>query len=195
MGRRSNADSRRDQIVWALYDCLAESGPESVTIKDIAARANLRAGLIHYYFKGKDDVYISLAEAFKEKYQRLIEQKTNEKKPGRGKIIDMVDLLVDEFIFNRKLNRVFYSLVVYSMDRAELKRKLRLILDFYRKEIESLMREAGAGDIAEQASITLTGFVEGLAIQVLVDPDAVSTETVRSALNRLVDTFFSTVRS
>lgn len=195
MGRRSNADSRRDQIVWALYDCLAESGPESVTIKDIAARANLRAGLIHYYFKGKDDVYISLAEAFKEKYQRLIEQKTNEKKPGRGKIIDMVDLLVDEFIFNRKLNRVFYSLVVYSMDRAELKRKLRLILDFYRKKIESLMREAGAGDIAEQASITLTGFVEGLAIQVLVDPDAVSTETVRSALNRLVDTFFSTVRS
>ncbi len=38
MGRKSIAHKRREQIIWALFECLAEKGHEKVTIKTIAAK-------------------------------------------------------------------------------------------------------------------------------------------------------------
>jgi AcrR family transcriptional regulator len=46
MGRKSIASERRDQIIWALYDCLSEKGHEKVTIKVIAGQAKLAPGVI-----------------------------------------------------------------------------------------------------------------------------------------------------
>ena len=76
MGRKSSAPQRREQIVWALYECLAERGQEKVTIKEIAAQAGLAPGVIHYYFKSKDDIIAGLAEAIVEKYSRMIDERT-----------------------------------------------------------------------------------------------------------------------
>jgi len=44
MGRKSIAHKRREQILWALYECLAENGHEKVTIKVIAGQAKLAPG-------------------------------------------------------------------------------------------------------------------------------------------------------
>ena len=75
MGRKSNAPQRRDQITWALYDCLASKGHEKVTIKEIAAQASLPPGVIHYYFKSKDEIISTLAQAIVEKYSQKLEER------------------------------------------------------------------------------------------------------------------------
>ena len=75
MGRKSNAPQRREQIVWALYDCLVEKGHEKVSVKEIAARADLPSGVIHYYFSSKDDIVSNLAEAIVDKYSSMLDER------------------------------------------------------------------------------------------------------------------------
>jgi len=75
MGRKSQAPQRREETVWALYDCLAERGQEKISIKEIAARAGLAPGVIHYYFKSKDDITSSLVKAIIEIYANGLHRK------------------------------------------------------------------------------------------------------------------------
>ena len=72
MGRTSNAAQRRTEIIWALCDCLAEQGHEKVTIKAIAARADLPYGALHYYFTSKEAIISALAQAMASRYSQAL---------------------------------------------------------------------------------------------------------------------------
>ena len=72
MSRKSVAPKRREQIVEALFQCLADNGHETVTVKDIAERANLHYGVIHYYFKSKDDIVSAMADSIIARYEKLL---------------------------------------------------------------------------------------------------------------------------
>lgn len=62
MSRPPNTDARRAQIVAALLPVIAKSGYEKATIQAIAAQAGLAPGLIHYHFKTKRDILVTLIE-------------------------------------------------------------------------------------------------------------------------------------
>ncbi|MEZ4376372.1 MAG: TetR family transcriptional regulator [Polyangiaceae bacterium] len=62
MGRPSNSEERRTQIVAAFARVLAERGYEGATISEIARAAELRSGLIHYHFASKHEILLALVE-------------------------------------------------------------------------------------------------------------------------------------
>ncbi|MCA9647482.1 MAG: TetR family transcriptional regulator [Polyangiaceae bacterium] len=66
MGRPSNSEERRGQIVEAFARVLAERGYEGATISEIARAAELRSGLIHYHFGSKHEILLALVERLQE---------------------------------------------------------------------------------------------------------------------------------
>ena len=60
MARKSNSESRRTEIVRALQTVMARHGYEKATIQAIAAEAGLAPGLLHYHFKSKQEILVSL---------------------------------------------------------------------------------------------------------------------------------------
>lgn len=62
MGRPSNSEERRAQIVAAFASVLARRGYEGATISEIARAAELRSGLIHYHFESKHEILLALVE-------------------------------------------------------------------------------------------------------------------------------------
>jgi TetR/AcrR family transcriptional regulator, transcriptional repressor of bet genes len=56
MARSSNNDERRAQIATALLAVMAKRGYEGATIVDIAAKARLAPGLVHYHFDTKLEI-------------------------------------------------------------------------------------------------------------------------------------------
>jgi len=62
MGRKSNTEARRRQIVDALLREIAETGYERASTVSIAARAGLAPGLIHYHFKSKEEILLALVD-------------------------------------------------------------------------------------------------------------------------------------
>ncbi len=63
MARTSNTQARRAEITGALLAVIARHGYEKATIQAIAAQAGLAPGLIHYHFKSKQEILVSLVEA------------------------------------------------------------------------------------------------------------------------------------
>lgn len=62
MGRKSNTEERRLQIVGGLLSVMKGFGYEKATIQSIAKAAGLTSGLIHYHFKTKQEILIALVE-------------------------------------------------------------------------------------------------------------------------------------
>ena len=74
MGRPSNKEQRRAQIVTALLRVMSESGYEKASIQSIAKQAELSPGLVHYHFKNKQEILIELVEVIYAKaWQRYLE--------------------------------------------------------------------------------------------------------------------------
>jgi TetR/AcrR family transcriptional regulator, transcriptional repressor of bet genes len=54
--RREGEERRRHDLIEATLDCVAERGLEGATVRAIALRAGVTAGLIRHYFPGKQEL-------------------------------------------------------------------------------------------------------------------------------------------
>lgn len=54
--RRETQEQRREALIAAALEVLAEGGPQAATVRAIADRAGITAGLIRHYFPSKDDL-------------------------------------------------------------------------------------------------------------------------------------------
>ncbi len=191
--KSNNAEEKRKQITWALYRCLADKGQEQVSVKDIAAAAGLPQGVIHYYFKSKDEIISSLAEAMVERFSTMLDDRL-EKAGPREAITIIIDLIVEVLIFDRDLNRVFYNLVQMTFERESLRQVMMKLVQRYREQMTVFFKRIGAGSASHAMSSALVAITEGYALQVLVDPDSFNPEAVRAIIERGVHDILASVR-
>ncbi len=75
--RRDSEENRRAALIAATQDLVAEGGPQAATVRAIAARAGVTAGLIRHYFQTKDELtraaYRSLIDGMTAKGSDAIE--------------------------------------------------------------------------------------------------------------------------
>jgi len=186
-------EERRKQITDALFNCLADSGHETVTIKDIAGRAGLHYGVIHYYFKSKDQIVSAMADSIISKYERLLLLQIQPARCAAEKISLALDFLVDEFIFKRRLNRVFYNLVQMAFERPSVRDALRRQLRAYRGHITEAVNEGiASGEFraanGDDSAVLMVALIEGMALQWVIDPKKLDRtqvhQTIRNAIDR-----------
>jgi AcrR family transcriptional regulator len=186
MGRTSNASERREQIIWALYDCLVEKGQEKVTIKEIAFKAGLPPGVIHYYFKSKDDIVSNLAGVIVQKYSSMVQEHIEKAKSTAQQINYAIDFIIDKLIFDLPLNRVFYNLIQMTFERKELGSVVKKMFENYREQLSQVLDAAGVGAQSSMLGASLVAVTEGFSLQLLVDPDAFSREDVNKVFKQLI---------
>lgn len=187
MGRKSNAMQRQEQIIWALFECLSEKGHEKVTVKEIAARAKLTPGVIHYYFNSKDEIVASLANAIVKKYSNLLESRIAAATSVEQKIEFTIGYIVDTLVFNRPLNRVFYNLLQMAYERDELKEVVRDMFKNYRLLLAKIFEEANVGRESRLLGGALVAVTEGFSVQLLVDPKAFEQNEVHRLITAAVN--------
>ena len=185
MGRKSKASERRDQIIWALYECLSEKGHEKVTIKVIAGQAKLAPGVIHYYFQSKDDIISNLAETIIEKYSKRLDSRVAEAESTEQQIEYTIDFLID-MIFNRSLNRVFYNLIQMTFEKKCVENIMKKMLNDYRKQCANIFKKASVGQESSFFGGALVAIIEGFTVQLMVDPKAFKKADVRQLISKTV---------
>jgi AcrR family transcriptional regulator len=179
MGRRKIGDERREQIIQALYDCLAETGHESVTVKQIAVRAGLTHGAIHYYFASKEEIIealvLSLISRYENDFNRILENNTDLK----NIMPVLMSHFLDIFIFDKRLNRVFVNLTQMSFEREKVRVNMKKLFQAYRSNFKKLNMRAGIEE--KRAGILAMGMVallDGLSLQRAVDNKSVDNDSV-----------------
>ena len=61
-GRKASEAARRQQILHAAYDVAIKDGLEALTIRTVAQRAGLSAGLIIFHSGTKDDLVLAVLD-------------------------------------------------------------------------------------------------------------------------------------
>lgn len=75
MSKLKMEDIRKEQVIRAATNCIIEKGLSNLSMKDIAAEADVSAGVIYHYFKNKEDVLLQvLKESFRQSHELVIEK-------------------------------------------------------------------------------------------------------------------------
>jgi TetR/AcrR family transcriptional repressor of bet genes len=94
MARTSNTDARRAQIVDALVAVMAKQGYDGASIADVAKRAGLAPGLVHYHFKNKLEILVEAVHALAARHEAALDEAIANTKPddAHAQLIAVIDV-------------------------------------------------------------------------------------------------------
>jgi TetR/AcrR family transcriptional repressor of bet genes len=91
MGRPSNTEERRAQIVEGLLFAMAEHGYEGASVHVIAEKAGLAPGLIHYHFKTKQEILLALIGHLSQVLEQRFERRAKGATSPRARLYAFLD--------------------------------------------------------------------------------------------------------
>lgn len=179
MGRKNKAALMREKLLESLFECLADGGHEKVTMKAIALKAGVLPGVLHYYFVSKDEMIIQMTQGMVAHYSQILAAEISGATTRAEKIKALAGFLTDQFIFDARLNRVFYNLIQMNLERPELNTALGSLMDAYRERVEKALAQASM-DAAEAKKLApmLVALTEGFALQWMIDPKHLKREEI-----------------
>ena len=160
---------RRIQILEALHHCLLEKPFHQTTIKEIARKAGVNHGLLHYYFENKQDLLLKYIDhTFDNYYREFLERFA--RCPADGafsacRTEERFQWVLGEVAFNRESARIFTEIWAMAMHNEAIRQKLHELYARWQRRIVDLMDDAGEGDEkASRISLSLIALTEGLSL-------------------------------
>lgn len=192
MPRPHVEEERRQQILLATWHVISGSGFRNLRLSDVAKRAGVSSGMIHYYFDTKRDL---LKAAFEQYYAHSMQRRQWIMETGKGPL-ELLNLLVESYlpIEDETVEgwRVWSELWVEGLQEPDLQ---QLNEDFYgqwRRLVAGIIRDGqDAGIIRDGSAIELANMliamVDGLAIQVLLGSRNMTPERMRTTCLAFID--------
>lgn len=171
--RREGEERRRQDLIDATLDCVAEHGLEGATVRAIALRAGVTAGLIRHYFPGKEDL---LQAAYAALVGRMTEQAkaalVMEGATPRRRLAAFVSANLDAPIVDARTFSLWASFTGRANSEQALASAHREGYLEFREQVEALVAEvlAAAGRAADPAllrthAIAINALIDGLWIE------------------------------
>ncbi len=193
MSSRETADVRRQSLIDAAAASLAERGVAGTSVRTICARAGVSPGLLTHYFAGVDDL---IAAAYREVTARvsqtLSEAGASAGSDPRDRLIAFVTASFRPPVAEPSLLATwlaFWSLVKTNAAIAEIHRRTYAE---HRAALEQLLGDCGvARGEAGSAAIALTALVDGLWLELTLDPTTFSADQASDMAVRWLDAMLS----
>lgn len=119
-GKRTSEDIVRD-IARAAYGLFSQRPPSAVTLRDIAAAANVNLGLIHRYVGSKDDVILLVLAGVTAQGTTLATVQDDD---------TLIAAVAEEMIDRPATGRLIAGMVLDGVDIARLKNGVPLVERF-----------------------------------------------------------------
>lgn len=117
--RADKYDERRTQLAESALATLGELGYARTSLREIAQHSEFSHGVVHYYFKSKDDLIIHCVRYYKTKCSRRYDQIVATAVTGDELASRFVDKLVETLREEAPMHRLWYDLRGQSMFAQE----------------------------------------------------------------------------
>jgi AcrR family transcriptional regulator len=162
-------------ILQAAGRVLADKGHAQTTISQVAAEAGVSRGLLHYYFKNKDELLTRVIEDNMSFSLGLIETIFATSDTAASLARNMVAALRDVARHRSHFFALFQEFLALARAKPAIAEQL---VDFYRlfrkKLSEELARAARRGIVAggetEARAAMVTALIDGLGLQISASP-------------------------
>ncbi|MDX2210022.1 MAG: TetR family transcriptional regulator C-terminal domain-containing protein [Sphingopyxis sp.] len=190
---RESADVRREALIDATCAALAEAGLEGVSVRSICARAGVSPGLLRHYFAGIDDLVCAAYAATAERMDAIFEEAivTAPALP-RAQLTAFLTASFRPPVTDPALLgswTAFWALARTNARAAEIHRTGYAA---YRARLAGLLEKCGmAPAAASQLAIALTALVDGLWLELVLDPASFGSDGAIALIETTLAAYFA----
>lgn len=185
--RRLGREVRATMLIEAGMRVLAEGGIRAFTIDNICKVSGASRGLVTHHFGSKDGL---LAAVYETAYRPLLDAISPEDMPAPD-LPDLVDQLFSPANYSRETLNVWLAIWSEIATGGALREEHRTLYARYRAVVaEAVARHAarnGRSVDAEAMAITLIALVDGLWLEMCLDPADLTPEAARTACIALLE--------
>jgi AcrR family transcriptional regulator len=202
-GQRAAEAVRREQIIQAAYEVASRRGLARLTVRQVASRARLSAGLVLFHFKSKDQLIVALLDWLLATTTVLhIGPNIQRIGPPLGRLLALLRQEMDRLSSEPARIRLFFEFWVLGGRHAVIGEKMGAELARYREAFRPIVQEVLLAEPARFAHVTADGlaavavsFIKGCAVQSMIDPDHFDIEDYLAAAEALIGQFMASPRS
>jgi AcrR family transcriptional regulator len=177
MNDQSKSDlinQRRSQLIRAAYKVVGQKGYYDFTIRDIAREAGLSTGLVHYYFKNREDLLINLLKEMNANLKHYLNKALSELEDPRDKLLVFCDQAFN--LMDRE--KAYFSVLIDFWGQINHNNRIRQanikLFQSYRDEIAAILKEGAAKDVfmvvdVKFTSVIIISLIQGTIIQYVID--------------------------
>lgn len=157
--------SVKEKILKATFDCIAEKGSASVSLREISKKAEVSLSQIHYYFSGKEGLLVeATAEFMKEDIQSLRTYLEDTQDP-LDRIEKTIDYVWEQNKSQFPLFKVYFDLLCTAIWNPTLAEQTKQLQD---QLVEAILDEEMSLGVENPtlARFILT-FTDGFGLQLL----------------------------
>ena len=191
---RGTQEERREQILEAAFRVAARDRLDSLTVRNVAREAELSSGLVFFYFKTKDALLVALLDWLLE---RTIVRRTGGRvlslPTARGRFLERLREAVEGVARERVQVELFFDFWVMGTRHPEVRGKIRDALaqfrEVFRPLAADLLREEpelAPGTTPQGIAAVAVSFIEGCAIQAIMDPEHFDVRQFTGAVDSLL---------
>lgn len=188
-GTKISEELRREQIITAAYQLATRYGLRTLTIRDVAKRADMSTGLVIFHFGTKEHLLLALLDHV------LATTTTLRVGPKVAAIEDPLERLLA--LLRQEMarlstepmhNRLFFEFWNEGMWSRPVRARMQRELDRYRAAFRPMTEEVIAADpvrfegmTPESLAAVVVSFIKGCAVQSMVEPNLDVIGFLRSA--------------
>jgi AcrR family transcriptional regulator len=172
-------EARRRELAAAVWRVISARGPQAVTIREVAAEAGWSSGALRHYFANKEDLQVFAFRLAGERAAARIRAHGGE---PLDRLLEHALPLDDE---RADEARIWFAFVGQASSNPRLQEELeaayRWIADWVASQLPA--------DLADRRTVAALLFaaVDGIAVQALASPQAMTPARQRAALRLHVD--------
>jgi len=166
MGRPSIARERRQQILDAFEECVAEHGLRDASFSRVGRAIGLDRSTLHHYFHTREELLSALIERVSSSYIRRMEEAVS-MLPGEDRAIALIDHFFSSSFHQPKFSRLFAELKREAIRDRDVRRLLKRVYKLFEDTIlPELQKDFPDAPAAKQRNVTLAlaSLVEGSTV-------------------------------
>ncbi|MFL5381560.1 MAG: TetR/AcrR family transcriptional regulator [Longimicrobiaceae bacterium] len=191
--KRAPVDVRREQILRAAFEVASREGIGGLTIRAVAAEAELSHALVLHYFERKERLVHALLDWLIETTSVLHVSDDVARFP---RALDRLHALLQQEMarlsHQPRHTRLFFEFWALGARHEEIRLRISAELARYRAAFRTIMEELLQADPARFVGATADGmaaiavsWIHGCAVQAMIDPARFDTDEYLAAVRRI----------
>jgi TetR/AcrR family transcriptional repressor of bet genes len=193
-GQKAAEAERRKQILEAAYKVALRKGIQGLTVRAVAAAAGLSHGLVLFHFKRKDQLVGAVLDRVLANTLSLeVDEELDLPEHPAERLPALLRREVDRLTRNAREARLFLEYWALGTRHTAIRAKIGAALERDRAAFRLLTEEMLRADPGRLAGVTPAGltavaisFINGCAVQALIDPDGFDVEEYLAAVQGIL---------
>ncbi|MDB6427109.1 TetR/AcrR family transcriptional regulator [Curtobacterium sp. 20TX0008] len=170
---------RRDRIIAAATDSIAQEGVSGTSHRKVAVRADVPLGSMTYHFSSMDDLLTEVFTAFAATISTEFEARMAAAETPAAALDQIVDLIHSDLQRSKREHVLTYELYTLAARRADF----RSITEQWMQASRAALERHFEPDVAR----ALDAYIEGTALHIALDTRPQNRELTRAALHALTN--------